>query len=83
MSSQSGSGWLNFSGMINSYNTYSEGVTKLISSIGAQTAGAVNMGMLFQLQLVMNLLSMYGQTVTNLIAGVGQVGTSIAKNASG
>jgi hypothetical protein len=39
--------------------------------------------MLFQLQMNMNQLSMFGQTVTNVIQGVQEVAMGVARNAKG
>jgi len=69
--------------MMKAYNAMSGTISTMMSAIGNQTAGGVQMQMLFQLQMLMNQLSMFGQTVTNVIQGIQEVAMGVARNAKG
>lgn len=77
------SGMINYQNMMSAYNRMTDQINKMMTSIGKQTAGGVQMQMLFQLQMNMNQLSMFGQTVTNVIQGVQEVAMGVARNAKG
>lgn len=78
-----GSGSINYENMMSAYNRMTDQINSMMTSIGKQTAGGVQMKMLFQLQMNMNQLSMFGQTVTNVIQGVQEVAMGVARNAKG
>lgn len=75
---------IDWQNLINAYGTYSSYVSSLTSSIGGTNLSTgVSMQSLFQLQLAMNNLSMFGQTLTNVMQGVQEVAMGISRNAKG
>lgn len=84
MSSSGGQQGIDWSGLLNKYTSYSNYVSSLTSGIGqTNLSTGVSMQSLFQLQLAMNNLSMFGQTLTNVIQGVQEVAMNISRNAKG
>ena len=78
------SGQIKWSAMISAYGRMSGHVSSMASMIGNTSAQTgVSMSQLFQLQLLMNNLSMFGQTLTNVMQGVQEVAMGIARNAKG
>lgn len=69
--------------MINAYNRFAGSVKQMMVSIGGQTAAGVQMQQLFQLQMSMNQLTMFGQSVTQVIQGVQEVAVASARNSKG
>lgn len=75
---------INWSNLLTEYGSYSQYVSSMTSSIGGTNVSTgVSMQNLFQLQLAMNNLSMFGQTLTNVIQGIQEVAMGIARNAKG
>jgi hypothetical protein len=54
-----------------------------MQQIGNQPADSIQMAEMFQLQMAMNELSMFGETITNVIQGIQQIAQSIARNTAG
>ena len=72
------------SNLITAYDKMTTEVSAMSSTIGASSATAgVSMSNLFQLQLKMNNLSMFGTTLTNVIQGIQEVAMGVARNAKG
>lgn len=75
---------INWNNLLKTYGNYSSYVSSLTSQIGqTNLSTGVSMQSLFQLQLAMNNLSMFGTTLTNVIQGVQDVAMSVARNAKG
>jgi hypothetical protein len=58
-------------------------VDQQMQQIGNQPADSIQMAEMFQLQMAMNELSMFGETITNVIQGIQQIAQSIARNTAG
>ena len=70
--------------MIRQYTAQSNQVSSMTSNIGGtKVSTGVSMQSLFQLQLAMNNLSMFGTTLTNVMQGVQDIAMGIARNAKG
>ncbi len=76
---------VNWNALIGLYSTMSSSVATQSASLGSSSniSTGVSMSALFSLQLAMNNLSMFGQTLTNVIQGVQEVAMGIARNAKG
>lgn len=75
---------IDWNNMLTEYGSYSLYVSSMTSNIGGTNVSTgVSMQNLFQLQLAMNNLSMFGQTLTNVIQGIQEVAMGIARNAKG
>lgn len=74
---------LDINSLINAYNSMSSQVSAMTTSIGNTTSSGVQMQKLFQLQLAMNNLSMFGQSLTNVIEGIQDVAMAVTRNVKG
>jgi hypothetical protein len=74
---------IDYNRMMSAYNRMTDQINSMMKSIGGYSAGGVQMQKLFELQMNMNQLSMFGQTVTNVIQGVQEVAMGVARNAKG
>ncbi|MDR3624769.1 MAG: hypothetical protein P4L16_06495 [Chlamydiales bacterium] len=76
-------GDIDYKSLINSYQTMSSDVNAQTIAIGKMSASSVQMSALFQLQMKMNTLAMFGQTLTNVIQGVQDIAMAVARNTKG
>jgi len=82
--SSGGGGGIAWDSMIKQYTAQSNQVSSMTSGIGnTSVSKGVSMQSLFQLQLAMNNLSMFGTTLTNVMQGVQDIAMGIARNAKG
>lgn len=78
-----GTGDISYSNLISAYEVMSNSVNAATTSIGKSTVAGVQMKALFNLQLKMNVLSMFGQTLTNVFQGIQDIAMAIARNTKG
>jgi hypothetical protein len=83
MSSSNNDSNINFNNLIHAYEAMSSKVAGMTTSIGQQSSSGVQMTKLFQLQMAMNNLSMFGQSLTNVIQGIQDIAMSITRNVKG
>lgn len=73
----------NWNSMLNTYSSFQTEVQTAMKKIGAGSGGGVQMSALFNLQMQMNILSMFGSTLTNLMSGVQSIAMAITHNLKG
>jgi hypothetical protein len=76
-------GGINYQTLIQEYQAMTQRVDQQMQQIGNQPADSIQMAEMFQLQMAMNELSMFGETITNVIQGIQQIAQSIARNTAG
>lgn len=79
----SGDSGIDFNKLIGKYSDMTRTVDAAVSSIGGVSAANVQMTKLFTLQMSMNVLSMFGTTLTSVIQGIQDIAMSIARNTKG
>ena len=79
----SGDSSIDFNKLLGKYGDMTKNVDAAVTSIGGTSAANVQMQKLFKLQMAMNVLSMFGTTLTSVIQGIQDIAMSIARNTKG